>query len=326
MQLNKILLMLALCLPSGLLSQPIEEQRVKFAAGTSGTTIQAQIAGSEMTDYLLGAGQGQTMTISFQPTNPSAYFNLMRGNGPEAIHIGSVAGNSFQGVLPASGDYRIRVYLMRNAARRNETADYTLNISIGGSAASTQVPGADYADGLKGGPDWWQVTGLTAGDTLNVRSGPGTSNTVVGALANGDRVRNLGCRMNGGTKWCQIEVPGDQPFTGWAAGRYLREGSAPGGRNSAAASEASGMIPCAMSTDQPMTTCKFRVSRGQGGTASVWVTLPAGGERYLDFREGRLVGSDPGMTVLQEKTGDLNHVRIGGSERYELPDAVLYGG
>lgn len=326
MQLNKILLMLALCLPSSLISQPIEEQRVSFAAGTSGATIQAQITGSEIADYLLGAGQGQTMTISFEPDNPSAYFNLMLGDGPEAIHIGSVAGNSFEGVLPASGDYRIRVYLMRNAARRNETVNYTLNMSVSGSAATPQASGADYADGLSGGPDWWQVTGLTAGDTLNVRSGPGTSYAVVGALANGDRARNLGCRMNGETRWCQIEVPGDQPFTGWAAGRYLREGSAPGSGNSGAANEAAGMIPCALAPDQPMTTCKFRVSRGQSGTASVWVTLPAGGERYLDFRDGRLVGSDPGLSVQQEKTGDLNRVRIGGSERYELPDAVLYGG
>lgn len=322
MQLNKILLMLALCLPSSLLSQPIEEQRVSFTAGTSGTRIQARITGSEMTDYLLGAGKGQIMTISFEPDNSSAYFNLMRENDPEAIHIGSIAGNSYQGELPASGDYRIRVYLMRNAARRNETADYTLNISIGGSAtASGQAAIPDYADGLGGGPDWWQVTGLTAGDTLNVRTGPGTTNNVVGALTNGDRVRNLGCQMNGETKWCQIEMPGDQPFTGWVAGRYLREGSAPSSAN-----EATGLIPCALSMEQPMTTCKFRVSRGQSGTASVWVTLPSGGERYMDFREGRLVGSDPGLSIEQEKAGDLNHIRIGGSERYELPDAVLYGG
>jgi len=36
-----------------------------------------------------------------------------------------------------------------------------------------------------------QVTGLRGGDTLNVRSGPGTGNRIVGALTNGTSVRNL---------------------------------------------------------------------------------------------------------------------------------------
>lgn len=326
MTLKKIPVILAVCFPLPLLSQPISEQRVTFPAGTSGTAIHAQITGSEITDYLLGAGQGQVMTISFETGNPSAYFNLMQGNDPEAIHIGSIAGNRFEGTLPAVGDYRIRVYLMRNAARRNETATYTLDVSIGSSAAGSRVPAPDYADGLSGGPDWWQVSGLTAGDTLNIRSGPGTANPVVGALANGDSARNLGCRMNGETRWCRIEVPGEQPFAGWAAGRYLREGPAPGSAIPAAADEASGTIPCAQAEDQPMTSCNFRVSRGEGGTASVWVTLPSGGDRYLDFRSGQLAGSDPGLSVQQDRTGDLNRIRIGGTERYELPDAVLYGG
>lgn len=51
-----------------------------------------------------------------------------------------------------------------------------------------------------------------------------------------------------------------------------------------------------------------------------------GSERYLDFREGELVGSDPGKQVHQERVGDLNLISIDGSERYEIPDAVLFGG
>ncbi len=315
------LIIFALVAPSIGAAQPISEQRVSFASGTSGTTIQSRIEGSQIVDYILGARAGQVMTVDFAPTNPSAYFNVMRGTDPAAIFIGSTSGNSFSGALPADGDYRIRVYLMRSAARRNETADFTLNIGIGG-AAPAHTASSDYADGLAGGPDWWSVAGVAGGDLLNVRSGPGTSNPVVGQLGNGDRVRNLGCRMNGQTKWCEIEMPGDQPLRGWAAGRYLREAATASTPNR----EASGMIPCALAVGQPMATCTFRVSRGSGGTASVWVALPSGGERYLDFREGRLVGSDPGMQVFQDRTGDLNIISINGTERYELPDAILFGG
>jgi hypothetical protein len=136
--------------------------------------------------------------------------------------------------------------------------------------------------------------------------------------------------MNGQTRWCQVEFPGDQRLNGWASGRYLQEAGAPARPDpvspAPAGNEARGMIPCAMYVGQPMATCNFRVSRGSGGTASVWVALPGGGERYLDFREGRIVGSDPGKKVYQDRIGDLNVISIDGVERYELPDAVLYGG
>jgi hypothetical protein len=46
------------------------------------------------------------------------------------MFIGSTSGNQFEGILPANGDYKIRVYLMRSAARRGEAADYRLEMII----------------------------------------------------------------------------------------------------------------------------------------------------------------------------------------------------
>lgn len=318
--MKHLFLLSLLALPCAAWSQDVTEQRIEFAAGSSGATIEGRIQGYATIDYLLGAAEGQRMKVDFAPDNPSAYFNLLRSDDPNALHVGSTSGNRFDGALPATDDYRIRVYLMRNAARRDEIADYSLSVSITGQSAAAASPPGDFADGLFGGPDWWEITGLTAGDTLNVRTGPGTGNAVIGTLGNGDRVRNGGCDMNGSTRWCQIEIPGDQPVHGWVAGRYLTEAAAP------STNEAKGAIPCAVDQSQPMGSCSFRVSRGSGGTASVWVTLPSGDERYLDFREGKLVGSDPGREVHQERTGDLNLIFIDGIERYEVPDAVIYGG
>jgi len=42
----------------------------------------------------------------------------------------------------ADGEYTIRVYLMRSAARRNEIANYTLTVGITGSAAPRPCLGA----------------------------------------------------------------------------------------------------------------------------------------------------------------------------------------
>ena len=43
-------------------------------------------------------------------------------------------GEDFTAVLPTDGDYTIRVYLMRAAARRNESSDYTLTVGVTGQA------------------------------------------------------------------------------------------------------------------------------------------------------------------------------------------------
>ena len=55
----------------------------------------------------------------------------------------STSGNEFEGTLPKSGDYKIRVYMMRNAARRDETANYRLKMIVTGAAenaTSSTVP------------------------------------------------------------------------------------------------------------------------------------------------------------------------------------------
>ncbi|MFN3575489.1 MAG: SH3 domain-containing protein [Tabrizicola sp.] len=75
-----------------------------------------------------------------------------------------------------------------------------------------------------GGPDFYIVRGLAAGDTLNVRTRPSTSGQVIAQLEQGARVRNLGCQTSGQTRWCRIETTGGVKLTGWVNGRYLREG------------------------------------------------------------------------------------------------------
>jgi uncharacterized protein YraI len=80
------------------------------------------------------------------------------------------------------------------------------------------------AGGDDGGPDFYVVRGLTAGDTLNVRSQPSTRGDVIARLSQGTRVRNLGCEVIGQSRWCRIRTTGTVAVTGWVNGRYLREG------------------------------------------------------------------------------------------------------
>jgi len=112
------------------------QQEVRFDAGTSATSITGQIRGDEGVDYLVRARAGQTLTVSFKPSNPMAYFNVLAPESDEALFVGSSAadGSLFMTQLPRDGVYTLRVYLMRAAARRSETARYTLGVSVTGTA------------------------------------------------------------------------------------------------------------------------------------------------------------------------------------------------
>ena len=73
------------------------------------------------------------MRVSLETNNASAYFNIYapdKGPGDEAMFVGSMDGNSHVGTTSAKGSYIIQVYLMRNVAKRNETANYKLHIGI----------------------------------------------------------------------------------------------------------------------------------------------------------------------------------------------------
>jgi len=74
-------------------------------------------------------------------------------------------------------------------------------------------------------PGWWQVVGVDEG--LNVRSGPGTSSDVVGALLAGQRhVLATGNREAvAGGEWMEIEIADGR--TGWVSARFLAGDSAP---------------------------------------------------------------------------------------------------
>lgn len=135
----------ALALSAAVLPIPsaqAREQRVVFAPRTSGTTISGSITGYDFVDYILNVRQGQVLSVKLNTPNPSAYFNLLEpGERDVATFIVSTSGNSFDGVARRSGDYRIRVYLMRAAARRGVRANFVLKVGVAGAAQLPMVPG-----------------------------------------------------------------------------------------------------------------------------------------------------------------------------------------
>ncbi len=110
------------------------QERVTFAKGASSATIKGQVKGDETVDYVVGASAGQTISVTLKPSNPSNYFNVLPPDTQDVAMYAGQTGEPYTGMLPADGDYKVRVYLMRNAARRNAVSTFTLTIGITGKA------------------------------------------------------------------------------------------------------------------------------------------------------------------------------------------------
>jgi hypothetical protein len=94
--------------------------------------------------------------------------------------------------------------------------------------------------------------------------------------------------------------------------------------------DASGQIPCAQRKGQPMGQCQFKVARGSNGSAAVIVTRPDGRTRAIFFENGKatsadLSQADGNMNFRARKDVDLFKIQAG-DERYEIPEAVVFGG
>ena len=130
---------------------PPRQERVTFAKGASSATIKGQVKGDAEVDYLVRAAAGQTITVSLKVSNRSNYFNVLPpGSQDVAMYVGQT-GEAYTVMLPADGDYTVRVYLMRNAARRNEISNYELTVTVTGQALAPTpaskdalLPGTPY--------------------------------------------------------------------------------------------------------------------------------------------------------------------------------------
>lgn len=129
-----------------------QRQTVQFAKGKSSAQVRSSIKGEGDAEYTISARAGQTLAVALKTSNASTYINIKPpGSKDAAMFIGSSSGNEAKLLLPADGNYVVQVYLMRNAARRNESAAYTLDVAVTGqplaplpAAQDALVPGTRF--------------------------------------------------------------------------------------------------------------------------------------------------------------------------------------
>jgi len=217
-------------------------ERVDFASGATSRVIKGQIKGDHYVDYALRGGAGQTLSVEMKSSNAANYFNINPPGSEMSMFIGGTSGSRFSGVLPVEGDYTVRVYLMRNAARRKESGNYTLTLGLTGQSLMATPAAKD-------------------------------------AL-----------------------IPGT-PF------------------------HAAATIACAPPLAAREITCEaFVIRRGFDGTATVEIRWGNGLKRRILFVKGRASASDAPDAVSVVRKGDVNMVSLGNSERFDIPDALIFGG
>jgi hypothetical protein len=178
-ELNPLpLLLLAAALAGPADAAEPKAQDIRFAPGSSGTELKGTVKGDAAQNYRLVAGAGQTLEVSLKAANGAQSFNIIAPGSNEAMFRGEVGGEQARVVLPTDGAYVIQTYLMRSAARRNESSAYTLQVSVTG-AALPALPGAQDA----------QVPGTRFHATAQVRCQPPnvneTTNCEAGVIRRG---------------------------------------------------------------------------------------------------------------------------------------------
>ncbi|MCO6180068.1 SH3 domain-containing protein [Ciceribacter sp. RN22] len=190
-----------------------------------------------------------------------------------------------------------------------------------------QQPGYNDPDD----PYVWHVYGLPPGGLLAIRSGAGLNFRVIGELAEGMPVKNLGCLEQDTGYWCRIATTDRPRVSGWVNGRFLVEdwGSNPppypddGYLLPGNPYDATGRIRCRLPGFDGFTSCDYGIVRN-GPMATIEITAPDGSRRRLDYRAGRFTGSE-GSEVRSRKQGGDAVVTVDGAETYYVPDTVVMG-
>lgn len=189
-----------------------------------------------------------------------------------------------------------------------------------------------------GGPRNWEIS--SEQDLVNLYENQSNDANVLMRYPKGTILSNLGCQLVADQYWCDVQkVEGGK--RGYVKAEKLIPAAASDGtvgygvddsaeRAGQGEFDATGKVPCALNVAQPMNQCDFGVARAGSGYATIVIKRPNLHDRIIFFTMGQYIfvsssEASPVGEVSHEIKGDLHYIKVD-DERYEIPDAVIFGG
>jgi hypothetical protein len=107
------------------------ERRVEVLLGERGATrsFEDGISEYEAVVYALSLREGQACRIALASSNAANCFDVFAPGEPKPVFSGGESGNEHTLVARTAGDYLVRVFLLRFAARDGQAARFTLELT-----------------------------------------------------------------------------------------------------------------------------------------------------------------------------------------------------
>ena len=115
----------------GLLS-PDETLEVLTLDATGAASASGEVKGYKATVYAVPVAQGQTLSVTFEPSNTNLYMNVVDAadTSGAAAHRGEVDGPQASIAAAKAGVYLIKPFQPRATARRGESGTFKLAVAV----------------------------------------------------------------------------------------------------------------------------------------------------------------------------------------------------
>lgn len=108
----------------------VKREQLELIQGAPVKKMSGKIKGYDSVEYSIAVPAGGNLDLKLKSANPSSYFNVTGADADEALFVGSRDGDHFSVTAQSDANYKVSVYLMRNAARKKQTANYVLEAGI----------------------------------------------------------------------------------------------------------------------------------------------------------------------------------------------------
>ena len=115
--------------------------QIAFAAGATSATVTGAVAGGQAQDYRILVGAQQIMLVDLTTANPSMYLEIIGRTDGKPLLLASAKVAHWQGVLPTSQEYLVRVIAKGEGANYQLLVTIPRRISFARGAISASTPG-----------------------------------------------------------------------------------------------------------------------------------------------------------------------------------------